>query len=53
MEGTMKILLIILAVIAGLLIPGWVGYLLMSKPKKVFLKQQIMALPHMLPRYFV
>lgn len=49
----MKILLIIVAVIAGVLLLGWIGYLLMSKPKKVFLKQQIRALPYMLPRYFV
>ena len=49
----MKILLIILAVIAGLLLLGWIRYLLMSKPKKAFLKQQIKAMPHMLPRYFV
>jgi hypothetical protein len=49
----MKILLIILAVIAGLLLVGWLRYLLMNKPKKVFLKQQLKALPHMIPRYFV
>jgi hypothetical protein len=49
----MKTLLIILAVIAGLLLIGWLRYLLLSKPKKVFLKQQLKALPHMLPRYFV
>jgi len=49
----MKIALIILAVIAGLFLLGWFRYLLMSKAKKVFLKQQIKALPHMLPRYFV
>jgi hypothetical protein len=49
----MRILVIILAVIVGLFILGWLRYLLMSKAKKVFLKQQIKALPHMLPRYFV
>lgn len=49
----MKILLIIVAVIAGIVVLGWLGYLLMSKPKKVFLRQQIKAMPHMLPRYFV
>jgi hypothetical protein len=49
----MKIVLIVLAVIVGLLLLGWIGYLLMSKPKKIFFKQQIKALPHMLPRYFV
>lgn len=49
----MKILLIIVAVIVGLFLLGWLRYLLMSKAKRVFLKQQIRALPHMLPRYFV
>jgi hypothetical protein len=49
----MKIALIILAVIVGLFLVGWLRYLLMSKPKKIFLKQQLKALPHMLPRYFV
>jgi hypothetical protein len=49
----MKTLVIILVVFAGLFVLGWLRYLLMSKAKKVFLKQQIKALPHMLPRYFV
>ncbi len=49
----MKIAVIILAVIAGFFLLGWLRYLLMSKAKKVFLVQQIKALPHMLPRYFV
>jgi len=49
----MNIVLFILAVISGLLTLGWINYLLMSKPKKVFFKQQIKALPHMLLRYFV
>jgi hypothetical protein len=49
----MKIVLIILAVIVGLFVLGWIRYLLMSKAQKVFFKQQMKALPHMLPRYFV
>ncbi|MBN2225599.1 MAG: hypothetical protein JW765_13080 [Deltaproteobacteria bacterium] len=49
----MKIVLIILAVFVGLFLLGWLGYLLMSKPKKVFFSQQVKALPHMLTRYFV
>jgi hypothetical protein len=52
-EEKMKIALIILAVIAGLLLLGWFRYLLMSKPKKVFFRQQVKALPHMVTRYFV
>jgi len=48
-----KTLLIILAVVAGLTVLGWLRYLLMGKSKKAFLKQQIKALPYMLPRYFV
>ncbi len=49
----MKVLLIIVAVIVGLGLLGWLRYLLMSKPKKIFLRQQIKALPSMLPRYYV
>ncbi len=49
----MKILLIILAVIVGLVLLGGIRYLLMSRPRKIFFKQQLKALPHMLPRYFV
>ena len=49
----MRITLIILAVIVGLFLVGWIRYLLMSKSKKVFLRQQLKALPHMLPRYSV
>ena len=49
----MKVLLIIVAVIVGLLLLGGLRYLLMSRPQKIFFKQQLKALPHMLPRYFV
>ncbi len=49
----MKTLIVILAVAVGLCILCALFYLLMSKPKKIFFKQQLKALPHMLPRYFV
>ncbi len=49
----MKVSLIILAVIVGLALLGIVRYLLMSRAQKVFFRQQLKALPHMLPRYFV
>ncbi len=49
----MKVLLIILAVIVGICLLGIIRYLFMSKPQKIFFKQQLKALPHMLPRYFV
>jgi hypothetical protein len=49
----MKTLIIILAVVVGLCVLCALFYQLMNKPKKIFFKQQIKALPHMLPRYFV
>jgi hypothetical protein len=49
----MKIVWIVLLVVAGLALLGFVRYLFMSKAKKIFLRQQLKALPHMLPRYFV
>jgi hypothetical protein len=49
----MKIVRVILLVGAGLALMGFIRYLFMSKAKKVFLKQQLKALPEMLPRYFV
>jgi hypothetical protein len=49
----MKTVLIILAVIVGLFLAGWLRYQLMSKAQRIFLEQQLKALPHMLPRYFV
>ncbi len=49
----MKIFWIICIVVAGLMVLGFLRYLLMSKAQKVFFKQQMKALPHMLPRYFV
>jgi hypothetical protein len=52
-EDAMKVLLIVLAAIAALLLLGVLRYLLMSKAQKIFFKQQLKALPHMLPRYFV
>jgi len=49
----MKTVWIVLMVVAGLALLGFIRYLFMSKARKVFLRQQLKALPYMLPRYFV
>ncbi len=49
----MKTVWIVLVVAAGLALLAFIRYLFMSKAKKVFLRQQLKALPSMLPRYFV